>query len=332
MTHDSRRSVDRNTDPRYYSVMRLPLMAGKHHYVSQFHLRHFVDPNSLGTPAPWLWLGNLGNRFVRRRAPKNVAWQRGRFDGPGGLADKTQSLELHLATNIESAAACKLADFLDDERGTRANLPPEVARYLAWAATRGLPMDDLIQTWVDECSDHTAQLAEAPPEGWEEIGDHARTHRLEHPQHGIKDNVPSCEVGVLISDGWRLLLSDDDILEFMHVQAWYFQVSLFPRLTWHTIGAPEGSSFVIGDRPVVWGFQDSLKVRPNELRHRDIQLVAPLSRSIALLAHHESALTPSRILPDEINAIMANAARAWIAGSDENTVIEAMATNSSSVA
>jgi Protein of unknown function (DUF4238) len=304
-------------------------MADKHHYVSQFHLRHFIDPNSASTPDPWLWVGDLKTKKIKRRAPKNLAWSRGMFDGPGGFADPNTSLEKHLA-EIESAAAQALRSFCTATQGTRQEFPEALMRYIAWAAARNLTMSSLYQRWADETDMLESVVFEPPPQGWENIKMISRPHSLEHAEFGIKENVPADEVNAMLQSGWRLKFNHQDLLEIIHAQAWYLQARFFPRLCWLVLEAPEKASFVIGDRPVVWGFKDVLDVKPSMFRHPAVQLFAPLSRSFALFAYHADNVRPDIIMPSQVNSVIAAAADRWVAGSDANTVANAM--NSVSVA
>lgn len=67
------------------------------------------------------------------------------------------------------------------------------------------------------------------------------------------------------------------------------------------------------------------------LRHPDVQLFAPLSRTVTLLAHNAEYQPPvgvalrSNISPELVNAVMTAAASKWIVGSDESTVRDALA-------
>ena len=106
--------------------------------------------------------------------------------------------------------------------------------------------------------------------------------------------------------------------------SWYFQVRMFPRLRWEILDAPPGKFFVIADRPAVWGFEGLSDVPPSALRDASCQLVAPLSRSLALFAFHTSGLPPETITPEEINRISASGAHEWIAGPTDATVAEAL--------
>lgn len=297
-------------------------MADKHHYVSQFHLRHFLDPNSTSTPDPWLWVGDLKTKKIKRQAPKNLAWSRGMFDGSGGFADPDLSLENHLS-KIESEAAQSLKLFCATKQGT----PQEsqaLMRYIAWASARSLTMCSLYQRWADKTDTLESIVFEPPPQGWENIKMIPRPHCLEHTEFGIKENVSADEVESMLRLGWRLKFSHQDTLEIIHAQAWYLQARFFPRLRWVVLETPEKASFVIGDRPVFWGFEGNFSAEPSMFRHPAVQLFAPLSRSLALFAYHADSIQPSTIMPSQVNSIIAAAAERWVAGSDEATVANAI--------
>lgn len=86
------------------------------------------------------------DRSVRRRSPKNVATVPGLFDGPGGLSESETSLETFLANDVERPAATALRRML--QSASIEQLPPEVMRYLSWAASRSLPMQRLEAEWA----------------------------------------------------------------------------------------------------------------------------------------------------------------------------------------
>jgi hypothetical protein len=149
---------------------------------------------------------------------------------------------------------------------------------------------------------------------------------MEHALLGVREDVPPKDIELLRSQGWRFVLTNDDFLEMVHLQAWYFQVRFFPRLQWVVLDAPPGGYFVIGDRPVVWGFEDVLTARPSALRHPDIQVFAPLTRSLALFAYHPSGSPSRSISYRTVNRTVASFARDWIAGPTPEVVAEALLT------
>lgn len=113
-----------------------------------------------------------------------------------------------------------------------------------------------------------------------------------------------------------------NFLEAVHIQAYYFQVRWFPRLRWFTLRPPEGQYFVIGDRPVGWGVPDCLEAPPNCLRDESAFLVAPPTRSLALVGRNDS--TPWQVTPEQMNTMLAAWAHEWVAGPTKEVAIEAL--------
>lgn len=294
-------------------------MGKRHHYVSQFHLRGFTDLAS-STPNPWLWVGDRQTFVVRRRAPKNLAWESNLFAGPAGLSDRDSQLETFLATDVEGPAAFALRRFLAIPQGRRGSLPSEIGRYLAWAAARSISMKALFESWIARLptineTQSYASFADSPFE---------REHVMKHPEHGVRHDVLSRNIEEFRHAGWKLLVTDDDFLQLVHLQAWQFETRFFPKLKWIVLDAPEGDFFVIGDRPVVWVFRELFDLEPRYLQHPNVQLFAPLSRSVAMFAFHTEAVCPSSVSPRDVNLALASAATEWVAGPTEAVVSNAL--------
>lgn len=190
-------------------------------------------------------------------------------------------------------------------------------------------MRQLYQDWTNSVliSDDST-FVETAPAGFDQMAPISRTHTMEDPEKGVRYDVPSEEAVALATQGWRLRLGQQDFLELVHLQAWYFQVRFFPRLKWIILDAPAGRHFVIGDRPVVWGFDGHFEDPPSALRNPAVQLVAPLSRSLALFACHHAATPPVSISYAAVNQIIASAAQEWIAGPTRAIVAEALSLRS----
>jgi hypothetical protein len=296
-------------------------MAGQH-YVSRFHLSAFCDPVSAGTPDPWLWIGSTADQSVRRRSPKNVATVPGMFDGPGGFAETEASLETFLANKVEGPAATALRHLLKST--SIEQLPPEVMRYLAWAASRSLPMQRLEADWATRFrSALNGPMGESPPPALAALQSRNRSIRLVHPVLGERREVRGQDADQLLDEGWIPDTAEpSNFLEGVHIQAYYFQVRWFPRLRWFTLRPPDDQYFVVGDRPVGWGVPECLDAPPCCLRDEAAFLVAPLSRSLALVGRNDS--TPWEVTPSQVNALLAAWSQDWIAGPSEAVVAEAL--------
>jgi hypothetical protein len=294
------------------------------HYVSQFHLREFCDPASLTTRDPWLWVGNLRDESVRRRSPKNVGRVPNLFAGPGALSDSDTTIETFLANQVEGPGAPLLRALCAGTAPSGGNLPSEVMRYLAWAASRSLVMQRVETKWAARFEElPTSPLVEPPPDGLMSAPSRRRPVRLIHPTLGERLISEADDATGRLDSGWIPDLTDHaNFLESAHIQAYYFQVRWFPRLRWFTLRPPEGLFFIIGDRPVGWGVPDCLDAPPSCLRDPAAFLVAPLGRGLALVGRNHPE--PWSVTPSQVNAMLAAWSHEWIAGPSAATVADAM--------
>jgi hypothetical protein len=272
---------------------------------------------------PWLWVGDIGTGEIERRAPKNVGTQSGYYDEPGGLANEDARLEDHLA-RIESDAARALRELASRSRGARGAIPAAITRFLAWQAARTPAFHMLFERWISEASMHERDLElEPPPDGFERIAPRDRPKTLVDPTGAQRDVSSPGELRELLRTGWRWVPSQADRLELTHLQAWYLQVRHFPRLSWVVLDAPEGWQFITSDRPVAWGFDGLSDAPPFLLRHPSVMVLAPLNRSLALVAHH-GALDGTSVTTTFVNGVIAYLARKWIAGSAREVIETAL--------
>jgi hypothetical protein len=122
--------------------------------------------------------------------------------------------------------------------------------------------------------------------------------------------------------GWKWILQRDDHLELLHLQAWYFQVRHFPRLSWVRLEPPHGEYFITSDRSVAWLADGYADTPPAALRHPTAQVVAPLTGTTALVGRHGT--TPLSVTPREVNRFVAFAASDWIARPTSDVVRQAL--------
>lgn len=299
-------------------------MATRAHTVSRFYLQGFMAPEPDRRREPFVWVGRFKTGEIVRKSPKNLSISPGLYDGRGGLAHPDASLESHLQ-GIESAASGAINRFVAIAPEQGGTLPPEISRFLAWQAARTPGWMDLVQKWANALPiGLESELAEPPPEALANIQDAARPLCLEDPTTGERRHVVNArEFAAYRSQGWKWVFQRDDHLEALHLQAWYFQVRHFPRLAWVKLTAPVEDSFIASDRGVAWlvdGFADT---PPAALRHPTAQVVAPLTKKVALVGRH--GRNSLHITPREVNRLVAFAASEWVAGASKEIVEQALA-------
>lgn len=292
------------------------------HTVPRFYLAGFVAPESEGAKDPFTWVGSLSTGEIRRRSPKKISIVRGLYDGPGAFSDLNASIEGHLS-NIESAAATAIRKLKRTACVDAVECQPEIWRFLAWQAARTPGWMELEQEWVNNPAFASSEVVEPPPPGIEKFRERVRSICLEDPNTGTRIEVMDAdEIAAYRKRGWKLVLRRDDQLEMLHLQAWYFQVRHFPRFSWVRLDAPDGEWFITSDRGVVWlvdGFADT---PPAALRHPTAQVVAPLTRKIALVGRYGTDRL--QVTPREVNRFVAVAASDWIVGPTRDVVQRAL--------
>lgn len=300
-----------------------PPLSTRAHTVPRFYLGGFVAPHSGGRQDPFVYLGNLVTGEVKRRSPKNVSISRGLYDGPGAFLDPNASVEHHLS-QIEWAAASAIRTLAAQPYRLDLPLSPAIWRFLSWQAARTPGWMRLVAAWAEEWDPHApAVTLEEPPDGFEVIGDRPGGQLLVLPSTGeTREASTSDEFKTLTAQGWRWKLRNDNHLEMLHVQAWYFQSRHFPRLEWVRLNAPQGTSFITSDRAVAWIVDGCADAPPSALRDSTAQVVAPLTSDIALVGRHGSGRL--NVTPRDINRFIAAAATDWVAGCSPETVEQAM--------
>src|SRR6266704_3328220 len=269
------------------------------HTVPKFYLRGFVAPEPKNGLGPFVWLGSLRTGEIKQRSPKSISIAPGLYDGPGGFDTPCASIEDHLA-KIEGAAATAIRKFVATKPYEGTTVPPEIWRFLAWQAARTPGWMDLEEEWIYHWDPNVdVPVVEPPPQGINSIRDKVRGYCLENPDTGERhEATDSDEFKSYFKRGWKWVLRSDDKLELLHMQAWYFQVRHFPRLTWIRLNAPDDEWFITSDRGVAWMADGYADTPPAALRHPTAQVVAPLTRKLALVGRNETSnleVTPRQI-------------------------------------
>jgi hypothetical protein len=298
-------------------------MSTRAHTVPKFYLNGFASPESEHERNPFVWVASLSNGEITKRSPKNISISRGLYDGRGGFEEADATIEAHLA-KIESAASSAIRKFEAVRIRAGEPIPPEITRFLAWQAARTPGWMELEQGWANEHPwDREAGIVEPPPDGFDKISGRKRPMCLEDLHTGNQSEVTSEEeFHALRRRGWKWILRRDDHLELLHMQAWYFQVRHFPRLSWVRLEAPAEDYFVTSDRAVAWLADGYADTPPAALRHATAQILAPLTRKTALIGRHGTATLG--VTPREVNLFIAFAASGWIAGPTADIVRQAL--------
>ena len=299
-------------------------MSTRAHTVPKFYLSEFISPESKAGGDPYVYIGFIETGEIKKRSPKNISISRGLYDGSGGLENSEASIETHLS-KIEWAAASAIRKLAASPCSEGAIVGTEIWRFLAWQAARTPGWMNLIEGWVAEWDPGAPIVAvQPPPDGFDSISDRHRSLLVENPQNRERREVVQPEeFHSLLGKGWKWILRNNDHLELLHIQAWYFQARHFPSFSWVRLDAPSGESFVTSDRAIAWIADGLANTPPASLRHPTAQILAPLTRGVALLGRHCS--DGLDVTPRDVNRLVASMASGWIVGATADVVRQALA-------
>jgi uncharacterized protein DUF4238 len=274
------------------------------HVVPAFYLRNFVRQGSNK-----LWVRDLKTGNIHASTPTKAGTMRDYYRGAG--ARHEDDLESRLG-GIESDAAPRLRHLFE-----RAEVMPELARFIPWLAARTEWVRRIYQHGLGEfILANYGALKEKGGDGGRELPflfvhtgtGEKRVVELERAPEYLRDN------------NWSLRIHQDQFLDCIRIQAHIFATDLFPRMKWIKLTAPSGYRFITADRPVFWdGLDEQFKDQPSALRHPDVKLIVPLSTSFALLAGHDLDLMFSRgISVGEVNRLAMRRAERFLYAADES--------------
>jgi hypothetical protein len=268
----------------------------RHHYVPQFYLRGFADPTTPKGQKPCLWVRDIRSGIIEKRTPSNLAVESGCYALDTDTGRDYRTLENELA-KMEAEAALALREFLRRPVGSRGAIDSVISAFVAWQACR-IP-------WFRRIAlDGWPRLLEDVAWGRADLEDYpGASFLLVNESTGVQVRLPQSEALAAIRSGaWKARMTQNQYLDVLRWQRWFFQHERFSRLSWIVLTAPVGRSFITSDRPVTWWahdtkFADALVA----LKHPDVELTIPLNSQTALLATGSPIPPDTPVRIDDVN-------------------------------
>jgi hypothetical protein len=245
------------------------------HYIPRGYLRGFCDARTPTGQEPWLWICELRQGLVKRRAPKNVA-KRPDYYSVTRDAGEVDHVAERLLSRIESNGIPILSRIREGNFALTDEERQHLALFIGFLITRTPSFRDFMERVAGKGGESIIRVMARHPEyfrrtGREAVGrnmsdeqiEDARLRGLEPERHFIVRGTPD------FSLGQALALAPAPAGEILLMQ-WQFLIA----------GGLE--HFVTGDAPVTW--QNSH--RAAGLRMRGTRLSFPISPQICLLGTH----------------------------------------------
>jgi len=252
----------------------------KHHFVPQFYLKAFIEPESGGSRNPYLWVVDLQSRTLRRRAPKNVAYITGFYDWDKH-GDRAPSIEA-IYSQIEGKAASVIGALRAHDFGLSLEDRFDLSNFLGFQLTR---TPRFRQAAVDALTKHAQEWLQEHVQDTELL-----EARLRDYSRGKQDSTLTVEsIRDFVENKRHTLTPGTDYVMGRTMEAGLEFARIVFEMNWSVLLAAEGSSFFTSDQPVALLTPDA---RPRKLDRRtgripELEMSFAVSPACSLLLHQE---------------------------------------------
>jgi hypothetical protein len=256
-----------------------------HHFVPQFYLRAFRDTAVPEGQEPWLWVGDLGERSVERRAPKNVGKKANYYSFPDVDAKSPETLE-EILSKVESEAAPVIKRLISGDLRFLEQDRANVLFFMAFFVGRTPFFCRMIEGPMAEIGKEVMLMSARQPDYFE------RTLREAQAQTGVEFTPEEVE------DLRQWAANDSNYTVTLNpvVSLWTgIEMSLdtifpvFEQMKWAVLRAAGNGGFLTCDNPVSW-----FNPRPRPpfnagrgLAMRNVEVTFPIAPNLALLGTWE---------------------------------------------
>jgi hypothetical protein len=224
----------------------------EHHFVPQFYLRGFRDPDVPEGKGPWLWVTDCVAKTVSRRSPKSVGKRTDYYAFPEIEAGGGEGIEA-MFSKLESAAAPVIKKVVaSDDMPLEAQDRADLLYFMAFFVTRVPASRDPLENFAAEIAKMTLQMSASHPDYFaatmrealkaagENVDDLTPEKIEEYRQFALDESRYTITTSPKLSLGVGFKTASDTIFP------------IFDRMRWAVVRATEGARFVTSDRPVSW--------------------------------------------------------------------------------
>jgi len=204
-----------------------------HHFVPQFYLRSFCDPAVPEGQQPWLWVADLKERTVERRAPKNVGKRANYYtflDSSGARS----GLGEQVFSQMESTSAPIVQKLLRGDLNLSGQERADLLFFMAFFATRVPLFRGHIEDFLGELGQRIL-LTCAQFEG------NFVRQEVEEISQALLDRTEKPIRGSPPASLWLGIKAANDPI-----------YPIFSEMKWVFLRSPVGHRFMTCDSPVSW--------------------------------------------------------------------------------
>lgn len=272
-----------------------------HHFVPQFYLRGFRDPNVPEGQEPWIWVADFQEQRIDRRAPKNVGKAANYYAFPEVEAAGGEAVE-SILSKIESASAAAVKRLLASgnselEGQDRADL----MFFMAVFVIRVPSFRNLTEKFAANVAKNFMQVSASDPGCFE------RTVReaLRGRESLTPDKIEELRQWVLDDSNYNIRTSPRLSITMGFQTAMDTIYPIFDQMKWAVVRAGPDLRFITGDTPITWVDPTLASPFSYGLGMRNVKVTFPVGPKVSLFGTWEGPTASIRAndpLVQEFNA------------------------------
>lgn len=263
-------------------------MAESQHYIPQFYLREFTDPETPNGHEPYVWVYEHESKKWKKKSPKNIASKPDFYSFVDQEDKRRDEIEKGLSI-IEGKTASIYRDKICTRQCLTIQERATIAEFIALMVTRVPSFHNRIDSSVCELTKILLEMYKARPEA-------AKKFKEEYERDIGKKLPDDFDESWFDHSRYKINASKSFILKMM-VSLTEIAKIIF-NMTWTFIHTTEKAWFITSDSP--FNMRNPKSNSPwygHGLMYQDIEVTIPLSRQICLLATWKKGLRPHIDVP-----------------------------------
>lgn len=278
-----------------------------HHFVPQFYLRGFCDPEVPEGQEPWIWVADFQEQRIERRAPKNVGKAANYYAFPG-IEDAGGEPPESILSKIESVSAPAVRRIIASENGKLEGQDrADLLFFVAVFVIRVPFFRQLVERFASNVAKTLMQVSANDPEYFA----HSVREALKGKQNLTPDEIEDLRQWVLDESKYTvraaptlsMMMGFESMLDTIY--------PIFDQMKWAIVRAGDDLRFITGDTPVTWIDPTLPPPFCYGLQARRIEVTFPVSPKVSLLGTWEGSETSIRATDPMVPEF--NARRAFFA-------------------
>ncbi len=271
-------------------------MTESQHYIPQFYLREFTDPETPNGYEPYVWKYEHESKKWKKKSPRNIASKPDFYSFIDQKGKRRDEIEKGLSI-IEGKTASIYRNKIYNRQYLSDQEKATIAEFIAFMVTRVPNFHNIVDSFTTERAIRMVEMYKTRP-------DAAKKFKEEYERDIGKKLPEEFDESWLDPSRYKINATKSFILKMM-VSLSEIAKIIF-KMNWTFVHTTEKAWFITSDNP--FSMRNPKSNSPwygHGLMSQDIEVTIPLSKQICLLATWNKGLCPhidtSQLMVEELN-------------------------------